>query len=107
MTSPLLSGVLAFFIFQLTRRTILDTNDPKEVFLQLQAIEDPQERKKVFDNMVEAAYRYGKGVNAASLFEFDDVIDPLDSRKWIMTALRSAPPPAPREGKKRPCIDTW
>jgi hypothetical protein len=35
------------------------------------------------------------------------VIDPVDSRRWIMSALTSAPPPPPRAGKKRPCVDTW
>ncbi|MGD8862152.1 MAG: carboxyl transferase domain-containing protein [Myxococcales bacterium] len=74
---------------------------------ELEAIADPKERREVFDKMVEAAYRHGKGLGAASHFEFDDVIDPLDSRKWIMTALRSAPAPLPRDGKKRPCVDTW
>ena len=50
---------------------------------------------------------HGKAVNTASHFEIDDVIDPFDSRKWIMGGLRSAPPLEPRTGKKRPCIDTW
>jgi hypothetical protein len=35
------------------------------------------------------------------------VIDPVESRSWVLTALKSAPPPAAREGKKRPCVDTW
>ena len=46
-------------------------------------------------------------VNMASNFDIDEVIDPVESRKWIMTGLRSSPPPAPRRGKKRPSIDTW
>ena len=49
----------------------------------------------------------GKAVNIASAFEIDDVIDPMESRKWIMAALASSPPPPAREGKKRSCIDTW
>ena len=40
-------------------------------------------------------------------FELDDVIDPADSRRWIMTALRSVPPPPKRRRKKRPQVDTW
>jgi acetyl-CoA carboxylase carboxyltransferase component len=52
-------------------------------------------------------YEIGKAVSMASHFEIDDVIDPADSRRWIARALESAPPPAPRTGKKRPCIDTW
>jgi acetyl-CoA carboxylase carboxyltransferase component len=57
--------------------------------------------------MVARMYELGKGVSMASYFEIDDVIDPVDSRRWIMGALTSAPPPVPRAGKKRPCVDTW
>ena len=52
-------------------------------------------------------YAQGKAINAASLFELDSVIDPADTRDWIMAGLRSAPPAPKREGKKRPWIDTW
>jgi len=74
---------------------------------ELAAVDDPDKRKALFDEMVDRMYKHGKAVNTASTFEIDDVIDPVESRKWIMTALQSAPPPAPRSGKKRPCIDTW
>ena len=37
----------------------------------------------------------------------DDVIDPAETRARIMAGLRSAPPTPRREGKKRPCVDTW
>jgi acetyl/propionyl-CoA carboxylase alpha subunit/acetyl-CoA carboxylase carboxyltransferase component len=74
---------------------------------ELEAVEDPEERNKLFDEMVDRMYRHGKAVSTASHFEIDDVIDPMLSRKWILTALRTSPPPAPRTGKKRPCIDTW
>ncbi len=74
---------------------------------ELAAIEDPHERRATFDEMVAKMYEYGKAVNTASHFEIDDVIDPADSRRWILSALRSAPPTEPRSGKKRPCIDTW
>jgi len=52
-------------------------------------------------------YQHGKGVSMASHFEIDDVIDPAESRTWITRALRSVPPPSPRAGKKRACVDTW
>jgi len=74
---------------------------------ELAAIEDPVERKKLFEHMVMRAYEHGKALNSASHFEIDDVIDPAESRARIVSALRSAPPPAPRAGKKRPCVDTW
>jgi len=74
---------------------------------ELDAIADDAERAAAFDDMVAAAYEHGKALNAASHFEIDDVIDPADTRRWIVTALAAAPPPAPRPGKKRPNIDTW
>jgi acetyl-CoA carboxylase carboxyltransferase component len=36
-----------------------------------------------FDELVAAAYEQGKALNAATLNEIDDVIDPADSRRWI------------------------
>jgi acetyl-CoA carboxylase carboxyltransferase component len=74
---------------------------------ELEAIKEPDERRRVFDEMVAKMYEHGKAVNTASHFEIDDVIDPSESRRWILSAILSAPPPAARSGKKRPCIDTW
>jgi acetyl-CoA carboxylase carboxyltransferase component len=74
---------------------------------EIAAITDPAERKAFYDKMVARMYEVGKAVNIASHFEFDDVIDPAESRRWIMAALGALPPPVPRTGKKRPCIDTW
>jgi acetyl-CoA carboxylase carboxyltransferase component len=74
---------------------------------ELDAIENPDERQAAYEAMVERAYEHGRGLNAASYFEIDDVIDPADSRRWISTALAAAPQSAAREGKKRSNIDTW
>jgi acetyl-CoA carboxylase carboxyltransferase component len=74
---------------------------------ELDAIEDPVERERTYQEMVERMYQHGKALNMASHFEIDDVIDPADTRRWITTMLTSAPPPAAREGKKRPNVDTY
>ena len=74
---------------------------------ELEAIADPAARNARFDEMVAEAYERGKALSAASLFEIDDVIDPADTRSWVMAGLRSLPAPAPRSGKKRPFVDTW
>src|SRR6266849_1782590 len=74
---------------------------------ELATVEDPAARQALFEEMVARMYEHGKAVNYATYFELDDVIDPAESRKWIMTALRSVPPPPPRSGKKRPCVDAW
>ena len=52
-------------------------------------------------------YEKGKALNTAALFEIDDVIDPADTRRWIMAGLRSAPTPPPSAGKKHAWIDAW
>src|SRR5207344_1392568 len=62
---------------------------------ELAAIADPVERKRTYDEKVAAMYEQGKALNTAALFEIDDVIDPADTRRWIMAGLRSAPPPPP------------
>jgi len=74
---------------------------------EIAAIEDPEERKELFEQMVARAYEHGKALNTASHFELDNVIDPADSRHLITSSLLAAPSPAPRTRKKRPCIDTW
>jgi len=74
---------------------------------ELEAVEDPAERQALFDSMVALAYEHGKGLNVATAYEIDDVIDPAESRNRIIEALRSCPPTPVRTGKKRNCIDTW
>ena len=74
---------------------------------ELAAISDPQERQAAFETMVDAAYQQGKAINMASYMEIDDVIDPLETRHWIMQGLRSVPTSIPGEGRRRPFIDTW
>ncbi|MBI3675806.1 MAG: carbamoyl-phosphate synthase large subunit [Proteobacteria bacterium] len=74
---------------------------------ELAAITDPAERKKKFDEMVAQMYERGKALSAATLFEFDEVIDPAETRKWIMAGLRAVPRAPKRDGKKLPWIDAW
>lgn len=74
---------------------------------KLAAIEDEEQRQQVFQAMVDHVYEQGKALNMASYLEIDAVIDPMESRQWLLRALASTPKPLPRQGKKRPCIDTW
>jgi acetyl-CoA carboxylase carboxyltransferase component len=75
---------------------------------ELDAIEDPAERERVFQDTVAAAYKHGEGLNMAAYGEIDDVIDPADSRRWIATLFD---PPAEdwrqRHEKWRPNVDAW
>jgi acetyl-CoA carboxylase carboxyltransferase component len=74
---------------------------------ELEAIDDPDAREAEFQRLVARSYEAGKALNTATYFEIDDVIDPADSRRRIVNALRAVPPVPAREGKKRPFIDTW
>ena len=74
---------------------------------ELDAIVDEMARKAAFDERVARMYENGKALNVAALFDIDNVIDPATTRDWLVKGLRATPAPQRREGKKRPCIDTW
>jgi acetyl-CoA carboxylase carboxyltransferase component len=75
---------------------------------ELEAIADPDERERVFEATVAAAYERGQGINMAAYGEIDDVIDPADSRRWIATLLQDHPGEWwRRDGKRRPNVDAW
>jgi acetyl-CoA carboxylase carboxyltransferase component len=75
---------------------------------ELEAIDDEQERERVFEATVTAAYEHGRGLNMAAYGEIDDVIDPADSRRWIVTLFDERTGRWRRlEGKKRPNVDAW
>jgi acetyl/propionyl-CoA carboxylase alpha subunit/acetyl-CoA carboxylase carboxyltransferase component len=74
---------------------------------ELEAVNDPGERRALFDKMVAAAYARGKALSTATYFEVDEVIDPADSRKWVATGLLGAGRRPGNALKRRPHIDTW
>jgi acetyl-CoA carboxylase carboxyltransferase component/biotin carboxyl carrier protein len=75
---------------------------------ELDAIDDADERERLFETMVAAAYERGRGLNMAAYGEIDDVIDPADSRRWIATLFDDdAAPWWRRPGKARPYVDAW
>jgi acetyl-CoA carboxylase carboxyltransferase component len=73
----------------------------------LAAIEDPDERRARYEELVAKEYRRGGALNYATGFAIDDTIDPAETRHWLGNLLASLRPPPPREGKKRPAIDGW
>jgi acetyl-CoA carboxylase carboxyltransferase component len=74
---------------------------------ELAAIDDPVRREARYQELVAKLYEHGKAVNIAPFGAFDDVIDPADTRRWLVRGLRSLPPREPRSGKKRANIDPW
>ncbi|MFF0290454.1 carboxyl transferase domain-containing protein [Streptomyces sp. NPDC005262] len=75
---------------------------------ELAAIEDPADRERAFEARVAELYEQGKAVNAAAALEIDAVIDPAQSRSWILSALDGWSAQEEWEaGKRRPFVDTW
>ncbi|HSB86441.1 MAG TPA: carboxyl transferase domain-containing protein, partial [Ilumatobacteraceae bacterium] len=74
---------------------------------ELDAIADPDQRQADFEARVARMYEHGKALNTASFFEIDDVIDPAETRRWIVRLLAASPPAPVRSAKKRPNVDTW
>ncbi|TLS47850.1 ATP-grasp domain-containing protein [Streptomyces montanus] len=73
---------------------------------ELEAIADPDARARAFEQRVAELYEHGKAVNAAAALEIDAVIDPADSRQWILSALDGRGE-VTREECGRSFIDTW
>lgn len=75
---------------------------------ELEAIADEQEREARVAEATAAAQENAKALNAAMLFEIDDVIDPAETRAVIAATLAAAD-----TGTKKPApdrsrfIDTW
>lgn len=73
---------------------------------ELEAIKDPQEREALYNKLVAELYERGKAINMASHLEIDAVIDPAETRKWIMQGLKSIPESVPG-GTGRDFVDPW
>jgi acetyl/propionyl-CoA carboxylase alpha subunit len=74
---------------------------------ELEALADVAEREALFRTLLARYYDDGKATNIAAVLEIDQVIDPVETRRWILRGLESCAPPGPRDGKKRPFIDAW
>ena len=75
---------------------------------ELMAIEDAEERKAAYDRKVSEAYEKARAVNSGgNAYGIDDIIDPADTRSWLIRGLKSLPAAIPRDRKKRAHVDTW
>lgn len=70
---------------------------------ELEAVADPTERAELEAQLLAQMYERGRAVNAAAVVELDDVIDPVDTRQWITTALGEVD----HTDVPRGYVDTW
>ena len=73
---------------------------------ELEAIADDAEREQRVRDLTAAAQENAKALNAATLFELDDVIDPAETRRLIASTLAAAAVADPPPGR-RGFVDTW
>src|SRR4029077_12334908 len=72
---------------------------------ELEAEPTPEAREVLFKKKVAESYARGKAINMAAYLEIDDVIDPADTRRWILRGLKSLPQRGRGGGRK--FVDTW
>jgi acetyl-CoA carboxylase carboxyltransferase component len=73
----------------------------------LEAIADEAEREQRVRDLTAMAERNARALNAATLFELDDVIDPAETRSLIASTLATATARVPRPEPGGRFVDTW
>jgi acetyl-CoA carboxylase carboxyltransferase component len=71
---------------------------------ELEAVPEGPEREALFDQLLAQQYDNGSAIHMASTLEIDAVIDPADTRQWLVAGLQSGRV-APSAGPLS--IDTW
>jgi acetyl-CoA carboxylase carboxyltransferase component len=71
---------------------------------ELEAAPEGPEREALFQQLLAQQYDNGSAINMAATLEIDAVIDPADTREWLVAGLQA--------GRVKPCdgrlaIDTW
>ena len=71
---------------------------------ELEAVPEGPVREALFDRLVAQKYAEGQALNMAATLEIDAVIDPAQTRAWLVRGLDSARSAAGGDG---PAIDSW
>jgi acetyl-CoA carboxylase carboxyltransferase component len=74
---------------------------------ELEAIADPEERAEREEQMIALAHANARGLNVATFAEIDDVIDPADTRRWILAALDLRRARGERPAPRSPHVAPW
>jgi acetyl/propionyl-CoA carboxylase alpha subunit/acetyl-CoA carboxylase carboxyltransferase component len=71
---------------------------------ELEAAAPGAERDELYRKLVAQQYQNGQAMNMAATLEIDAVIDPADTRSWLVRGLASA---SRQSGALAPYVDTW
>jgi acetyl-CoA carboxylase carboxyltransferase component len=72
---------------------------------EMEAEPDPVKRKAIYDEQVARLYAAGKAIQHAGMLRIDAVIDPADTRRWLLQGIRSCL--TRRDSGPRGYVDTW
>jgi acetyl/propionyl-CoA carboxylase alpha subunit/acetyl-CoA carboxylase carboxyltransferase component len=72
---------------------------------ELEAAAEGPERQALFDKLVAQQYANGSAINMAATLEIDAVVDPAETRDWLLRGLASAAG-KPRDAGRR-FVDGW
>jgi acetyl-CoA carboxylase carboxyltransferase component len=70
---------------------------------ELEAVPEGPEREALYQRLVARQYENGAAMQMASTLEIDAVIDPADTRRWLVAGLQSGTVAAPGG----PAVDAW
>ncbi len=74
---------------------------------ELDSQETPEARDALYQKLVNAFYENGKALSVATFHEIDAVIDPKDTRHWLLRGLATMPVGKKAKPVKRNFIDVW
>jgi acetyl-CoA carboxylase carboxyltransferase component len=71
---------------------------------ELEALPEGPQRVALFESLVATAYEKGSALNMAATLEIDAVIDPAQTREWLLRGLQTQRELPPAQGL---AIDAW
>ena len=71
---------------------------------ELEALPEGPQREALFQKLVDQQYRNGSAISMAATLEIDAVIDPAQTREWLLRGLQAQPEPTHIPGL---AIDAW
>ena len=71
---------------------------------ELMAAEEGPERRALYERLVAGLFEKGKAVSVASVFEIDAVIDPKDTRSWLVRGMKMA---GSKQRERKSYVDVW
>jgi len=74
---------------------------------ELEALPDGPQREALFQQLLDEHYAKGRAINMAATLEIDAVIDPAQTREWLVRGLASAAVSRDAAGERAAGIDPW